>query len=492
MGRILVIYPQQGLLDMVRRILTNAYEVETFERYRPAENRFTADAAYEAVLCGLEDPDWAIKIFEKAAECSADTRLIPIARDALQFDRFLEQWTGDGPRKKKRRKIGRQWLPEHFTVGDLHVLFPPRAREPATDATGDLAESHKESLIEPGLPADQGSAAEETQKEGGSGSPSSPPRAAPPADSEEGESAPETPRILGIGTIIDGYRLVCSIGRGGFGTTWMCVNETTEQRLAIKLIEGEEQVGQELVALRKYVHVSQGNEHLIQVEHINSDASRLWVVTPLADSLTSGDTPGSYRPLSLASLLQARGHLPDAEAVWVGLRMGRALAVLHHAGLLHGDVSPANIHSVHGRWVLADPGLVRFLGELGICRDKDHYPDPKASRRFDDLHALGLTLWEMVSGVAEMISGQDRLRLEGRMVASLSQTDLPLAKVICRAAAENPEQRYLNVDELLHDLEAVAADAKQKSGTQSSLYNLPRLRSLRTSCAPPPPLLGPQ
>jgi hypothetical protein len=475
MGRILVIYPQQGLLDMVRRILTKGFEVEAFERYQPAKNRLAADVAYEAVLCGLEDPDWAIRIFEKAAECSADTRLIPIARDAAQFDQFLEQWTGDGQRKQKRRNIGRQWLPEHFTVGDLHALFPSRG-----NASINLPSP------EPDFPADGGRAAEETQNQSRSGSPSGPPGAAPHADSDEAESAPETPRTLGIGTIIDGYRLVCSIGRGGFGTTWMCVNETTEQRLAIKLIEGEEQVGQELVALRKYVHASQGNEHLIQVEHINSDASRLWLVTPLADSLTGGDTPDSYRPLSLASLLQARGHMPEAEAVRVGLRMGRALAALHHAGLLHGDVSPANILSVHGRWVLADPGLVRFLGELGICRDKDHYPDPTASRLFDDLYALGLTLWEMVSGVAEMISGQDRLRLDGRMVASLSQTGLPMAKVICRAAAENPEQRYLNVDELLDDLKAVAADLNQKSGAQSSLYNLPRLRSLRTSGAPPP------
>jgi hypothetical protein len=475
MGRILVICPQQGLSDMIRRILTDAYEVEAFEHYQPAENRLAAGAVYEAVLCGLDDPDWAIRIFEKAAECSADTRLIPIAKDATQLDQFLEQWNADGRRKKKRGRIGRQWLPEHFAVGDLHALFPPPGH-----ASNNLPSP------EPDLPAGRGSAVEETQKQSGIGSSSGPPGAAPHADSDEAESAPETPRTLGIGTIIDGYRLVCSIGRGGFGTTCMCVNETTEQRLAIKLIEGEEQVGQELVALRKYVHASQGNEHLIQVEHINSDASRLWLVTPLADSLTGGDTPDSYRPLSLASLLQARGHLPEAEAVAVGLRMGRALAALHQAGLLHGDVSPANILSVHGRWVLADPGLVRFLGELGICRDKSHYPDPKASRRSDDLYALGLTLWEMVSGIAEMVSGQDRLKLEGRMVPFLAQTDLPLAKVLSRAAAENPEQRYLNVDELLHDLEVVAADPKQKSGAQNSIYNLPLLRSLRTSGAPPP------
>jgi hypothetical protein len=92
----------------------------------------------------------------------------------------------------------------------------------------------------------------------------------------------------------------------------------------------------------------------------------------------------------------------------------------------------------------------------------------------------------MVSGIAEMVSGRDRVRLDGRMVASLSQTDLPIAKVICSAAAENPEQRYLNADKLLDDLESAAADLKLRPTARNSLYNLPTLRSLGTSGAPFP------
>ena len=152
MGRILVIYPQQGLLDMVRSILQKRFEVDAFEHYQAAENRLAADVAYEAVLCGLDDPDRAIKIFEKAAECSTDTRLIPIARDATQFDRFLEQWNAAGRRKEKRGHISRQWLLEHFTVGDLHALFPPSG-----------STSNNLPSPEPDLPTDEGSAAEETQ-----------------------------------------------------------------------------------------------------------------------------------------------------------------------------------------------------------------------------------------------------------------------------------------------------------------------------------------
>ncbi len=486
MGRILVIHPRQGFLDTITHILTNAYEVEVFEHYPPAAYRLGAVEAYEAVLCGLADTAWALKIFEQAATCSADTRLIPVASDLTQLDSFREQWDSDARRKQKYGSIGPEWLREHFTVGDIHNLFPPRAHELAPNATGKPAASKRTSRTESDLPADEGSTAEGAQEQSSSAKAASPISAAPHEDGVEGERSADSPSTLGIGTIIDGYRLVCSIGRGGFGTTWMCVNGTTENRLAMKFVEGEEQMCQELVALRKYVHVAEGNEHLIQVEHINSDASRLWLVTPLADSLTGGDTADSYRPLSLDNLLQAKGHLLEAEAVRVGLRVGRALSGLHHAGLFHGDVAPGNILSVHGRWVLADPGLVRFLGEQGLCRNRSYYPDLKACRPFDDLYALGLTIWEMVSGIAEMVSGRDRLRLDGRMVASLSQTDLPMAKLICRAAAENPEQRYLNADEMLGDLESVAAELKLRSTACSSMYNLLTLRSLRTSGAPSP------
>ena len=133
------------------------------EHYRPAEYRLAAGAAYEAVLCGLADPAWAIKIFEQAAACSADTRLIPIASDLTQLDSFREQWNSDARRKQKYGSIGQEWLREHFTVGDIHALFPPHAHEQAPDATGKQAANNKTSRTESDLPADQGSAAEEAQ-----------------------------------------------------------------------------------------------------------------------------------------------------------------------------------------------------------------------------------------------------------------------------------------------------------------------------------------
>ena len=90
-----------------------------------------------------------------------------------------------------------------------------------------------------------------------------------------------------------------------------------------------------------------------------------------------------------------------------------------------------------------------------------------------------------------MVSGTVRLRLDGNMLQFLSRSDLPLAKVICRAVAENPEQRYMNAEEMLHDLGALTPKLAAEPGAQCPLYNLPRLRALRTNCAIPP-LVGGQ
>ena len=90
-----------------------------------------------------------------------------------------------------------------------------------------------------------------------------------------------------------------------------------------------------------------------------------------------------------------------------------------------------------------------------------------------------------------MVSGRDRVRLDGQMLTFLLRSELPIAKVICRAVAEDPEQRYPNAEEMLQDLETLAARLVPESGTPSALYNLPKLRLLRTNGGLPPPFPEP-
>lgn len=431
MGSVLVIHPRAGLLELVKRVLAPAHAVEVCDNSASALQQLAADRVYDAVLCGLEEPVQPVEIFRKALERSATTRLIPIASSETPVRSFREQWDAATGGTEDPGSPGSPWLRQSCTAGEILALFKSPAPNPA-------------------------------------------------AEIDDGPTESEHPALdLKSGDVINGYRLEFQIGEGGFGVTWLAVNETTDKPVAIKFVAGEEQLPQELAALRKYVYVADRSEHLIQIEHINQDPSRLWLVTPLAESMTGAYTADAYKPLSLQNHLQARGHLSEPDANGIAIGLVRALVALHHSGLLHGDVSPPNILKLRDRWVLADPGLIRFIGQSGTCRNRRYYPQPLVVHPRDDLYAVGVILWEMVSGVWEMASGMERIRLDGNMLTFISRKNLPLGGFICRAVAENPEQRYMTAEAMLHDLLSLADKLATEPGPRSQLYEL--LAPFRTS-----------
>lgn len=81
-----------------------------------------------------------------------------------------------------------------------------------------------------------------------------------------------------------------------------------------------------------------------------------------------GETPVSslaapYRPRTLRSELDARGRLPVAEVVALGVQLCGALGHIHRSGLVHRDVKPSNVIFVQGLPKLADLGLVATADE---------------------------------------------------------------------------------------------------------------------------------
>jgi serine/threonine-protein kinase len=84
-----------------------------------------------------------------------------------------------------------------------------------------------------------------------------------------------------------------------------------------------------------------------------------------------------------------------------------AVAHLHEAGWVHGDVCPANLivkpESAGDRVVLVDLGVARAIGEAGAVRGTHAYMAPEQVRgeawtRATDVFTLGVVLWELSSG----------------------------------------------------------------------------------------------
>ena len=103
---------------------------------------------------------------------------------------------------------------------------------------------------------------------------------------------------------------------------------------------------------------------------------------------------------SLADVLHERGPLPDDEVRAVGAAASTALARVHEAGLVHGDVKPANLLlSPSGELLLADFDAAAPADGQRLARSSPPRSAPGApARPAIDVRALAVTLVELSTG----------------------------------------------------------------------------------------------
>src|SRR5262249_53814574 len=114
---------------------------------------------------------------------------------------------------------------------------------------------------------------------------------------------------------------------------------------------------------------------------------------------------------SLRRRLRREYRLDVASAVWIGRQTAEALAALHLAGFMHGDVKPENIRLIDdGRALLIDLGFAHRPGEnqhlvnKGYVLGTVNYLAPElcgnefADTLSSDLFSFGMTLYEMIAG----------------------------------------------------------------------------------------------
>lgn len=220
-------------------------------------------------------------------------------------------------------------------------------------------------------------------------------------------------------------------------------------------------------------------------------------IAVLHDVLLDGDEVALVLALatggSLAQRLASRGRLPADEVVDLGRRLGNALAAAHAVGVLHRDVTPANV--LYGRENeprLADFGLSSALDVPPdqIAGTATHL-DPEVANGASpgpasDTWGLAVLLWESLAGQAPWVGVDDRAvrRAADRgLHLPLGQLvpDAPpdLVEVLERAIMREPDRRFRHPQELELALARLATSAAPGSMTMPA--------TLPGSEAPPAP-----
>lgn len=147
----------------------------------------------------------------------------------------------------------------------------------------------------------------------------------------------------------------------------------------------------------------------------------------------------------------------------IALGGAEALTALHRAGLVHGDVKPANLLCTRGekQVTLIDLGAARAPGFYSVLDGTPDYLAPEAwagTRSFaQDVYALGATLFDLLQGdllaqPSEPSLSPWRVRDVGRLAATVPSAFVDLLR---RMLHVDPEPRPADATRLLAALYAV-------------------------------------
>ena len=153
--------------------------------------------------------------------------------------------------------------------------------------------------------------------------------------------------------VVPGFTITGELTSSATGSTWAAVRNLDDHRFLLKIVsvadatEAREQAAQ-LTALLDRVE----NEHVVRLQGAIALADGALAL--VLDQVTGG---------SLAQLLGVRGQLTPGETITTVAPLFGALADLHAVGVVHGDLTPANVlFSADGRPLISDLGVVRPLG----------------------------------------------------------------------------------------------------------------------------------
>ncbi len=247
---------------------------------------------------------------------------------------------------------------------------------------------------------------------------------------------------------LEGYTIQRAAGRGGFGEVYYAISDSGRQ-VALKAVQTYEQI--EVRGISQCMNLK--SPHLVTIFDVKyNDQGKPFVIM----EFVSGP--------SLADLLkESPGGLGTQKAAFFLREIGKGLSFLHECGIVHRDLKPGNIFYENGYVKIGDYGLTKAISAgphdsqtVMVGSVKYMAPEVGAGRydRSIDIYALGILLYEMLTGQVPFLGSSPAEILMKHMTAAPDLTNIeePFARVIRKALAKDPAERYQSVQEMVEDV----------------------------------------
>jgi hypothetical protein len=268
------------------------------------------------------------------------------------------------------------------------------------------------------------------------------------------------------------YDIIERLGRGGMAEVYRAYQPSLDRFVAIKLLhpfladdpEFKDRFEREARNVARLRH-----PNIVQVYDFEYDAESesYYMVMELIEGHTLKDRLNGLNGQPL----------PTEEILRITREAAEALAYAHARGMIHRDVKPANLMlDSDGRVVLTDFGIAKivtghqFTASGGMVGTPSYMAPEQglgeAGDERSDLYSLGVILFQLITGRLPYDAETPLatiLKHVNEPIPSPRQfnpeTPAAIERIILKALAKDPEDRFQSADEMLAQLKAVTGAA---------------------------------
>jgi eukaryotic-like serine/threonine-protein kinase len=262
------------------------------------------------------------------------------------------------------------------------------------------------------------------------------------------------------GRTISHYQVLEKLGEGAMGVVYKAEDRRLRRTVALKFLSPQSFGSAE--ERNRFLREAQAgamldHPNVAAVYGVEDADGQTFIVMAFVDGV------------SVAGKLLS-GTIPVDEALDIAIQTGQGLQEAHENGIVHRDIKPNNVMVSHkGQAKITDFGLAQVAGRSRLTRSGTTLGTPaymspeqalgKAADRRSDIWSLAVMLYEMLAGCLPFDGASEQVIVysilnEDSQPVSTHRAGLPaeLDRVLAKALAKNPHERYQHVDEFLVDL----------------------------------------
>jgi serine/threonine protein kinase len=286
------------------------------------------------------------------------------------------------------------------------------------------------------------------------------------------------------GQSIGRYHIIQPLGEGGMAVVYKAYDNTLECDVAVKFILAQKLEGDNPEKILKRFKTEA--QKTAALNHPNiipvTDYGEYEGIPYLVMKYMPG---GTLKQALTERMINKTGPFPYQEAAAIIAPIAKALELAHYQGIIHRDIKPSNILLTQtGQPMLTDFGVAKITEStvtldhtgLGTGIGTPEYMAPEqweGIKEIDgrvDIYGLGVVFYELVTGRSPFTAETVPAIMMKVMVDPLPRPkkyckDIPdsVEKVIFKALARKPENRYANMGEFAGALEKLTGGKKAGS-----------------------------